>query len=205
MALPINNAVSTFFKPQGGVNGKAVTEKQQYAQTEVSIHMQAKAKNAKMLEKANSPAMDVQLTNLLATIPEDAELATLPEAKQEQPVSTEPQKETAPPPASAHTITKGDTLWSIARKSLSEQLGGRSVSNTEIANYVNKIVAENKDTIKNKDNIRIGTEITLPSVRPQPTEIMKPDDVTPEKVKADLLNSRVFNPSLKTSAADYLQ
>lgn len=65
--------------------------------------------------------------------------------------------------SATYKIKRGDNLWSIAKDTLSEQLG-RAPKNAEIATHVRDIARENE--IENPDKIYAGQELKIPMSRP---------------------------------------
>ncbi len=85
--------------------------------------------------------------------------------------------------SATYKIKRGDTLWSIAKDTLSEQLG-RAPKDSEISTHVKDIARENE--IENPDKIYAGKELKIPISRPigelPPREkpSLNPNDETPQ-------------------------
>ncbi len=127
------------------------------------------------------------------------------EVQEEKPntVSTEQwgkrEFDASPDGSATYTIKRGDTLWSIANDTLSEQLG-RAPKNAEIATHVKDIARENE--IENPDMIYAGKELKIPISRPigelpqRETPSLNPNDesVQPETEARNALSAPGLGP-----------
>ncbi len=87
--------------------------------------------------------------------------------------------------SATYKIKRGDNLWSIAKDTLSEQLG-RAAKDSEIATHVKDIARENE--IKDPNKIYAGKELKIPISRPigeLPTREKPALSPTEESVQAE--------------------
>lgn len=165
---------------QNGVNGQPKNEGVQNAPKDFSIFMQSK----QHVQKVSKDPFELTPPTTTAKPPENPPQIELPQ------------------PKPTHTIEKGNTFWGIAKEQL-----GKDATNTEIANFVKKIIAANPGINPNK--LKIGTKINMPEVEtPKPPESLMAKDIpiTPGKVRDEICNSMELEDlTLNTSASDYLK
>lgn len=141
-----------------------------------------------------------------ASFDDDSSLDTSPSPSQEEvnsSISTSPLNQEAPPAVTApetaqsadviapssevvptHTVVKGDSLWKIAEKSLSE--AGVPVNNANVTNAVNALYEANKELIGSNPNILpLVTPDGHPFVLQVPHQVIDPAYHAPVRPLAD--------------------
>ena len=97
-----------------------------------------------------------------------------------------------------HTLKKGDSLWSLAKK----ELNRKDVSNQEISNYMLLIAKiNNLDTIEKMNALKINDKIFLPG-KVNDLKSTKKQLTNVEKTASNLIEKLIHNKTLSVKKAE---